>query len=115
MHKVSETRHTNVRRGPLTSGEIETIEDFVGVLQSALVDRVALQSSTNYRKNVIGTGAQFTVYDDTGIGRWGTSNRLPPVVVKCARFQLSGGSATRRSEKTTVQDTRNRRVRITTP
>ena len=94
-------RHTNVRRVPLTSGEIKTIEDFVGVLNLAQVDRVAFESKTDYRKKVIGAGAQFTVYDDAGIGRWGSGSlNLPPAVVKCAHFKLVGASG-----KTAVPDT----------
>ena len=103
--KLSKSRHTHIRRSPLVNGEIKTIEDFLELLQSALVDRVVLQSVDEYRKNVIGTGSQFTVFDDCGIGRWG--NSLPSAVVKCAHFQL-----VRAGEKTTVQDTQNRRVRI---
>lgn len=111
MRKVSAVRHTNIRRGPLTSAEIKTIEDFVEILQSAQVDRVALESITVYRKKVIGTGAQFTVYDDAGIGHWGNGKlNLPSAVVKCAHFKL-----VRASETTTVQDTQNQRVRIATP
>jgi hypothetical protein len=105
MRVLSGARHTNIRRGPLTRGEINTIEDFVEILQWAQVDRVGLQSATVYRKTVIGTGAQFTVYDDGGIGRWGDST-LPSAVVKCTHFQLGN----REGKENTVQDTQNQRV-----
>lgn len=110
MRKVSEARHTNILRGPLVAGEIKTIEDFVGILQSAQVDRVIMASITDYRTNVIGTGAQFTVYDDTGIARFAHSHlNLPSAVVKCAHLQLARGG-----EVTTMVDIQKQQVHIST-
>ena len=106
MLKKSGSRHTNIRRNPPASGEIKTIEDFVRILQSALVDRVVLEDKTTYLKTPLGAGSQFSIYDDKGIST-ALHSDLPPAAIKCVRLQLAqeGG-------RVAPQDSQHRRVSI---
>ena len=91
---------TNVGGLATSHIEIKTINDFLKIVNSGDVHRVELDSILVYRKNLIGSGAQSTIYDDAGIH----PQSLPSAaVVKCARFHLSN--------KKGFPETEDRRVR----
>ena len=97
MPKRSHRPPTRIGRGIPSNTKINGISDFVRALRLAGVDRVMTEDITTMRTTKIGGGSQFTVYDDTGVGRY---LNFPSAVMKCANVELgdefvAGGDANR--------------------
>jgi hypothetical protein len=89
MPKRSHRPPTRIGRGVPSNTKINGIGDFVRALRLAGVDRVMTANITTLRTTKIGGGSQFTVYDDTGVGRY---LNFPSAVVKCANVELGDES-----------------------
>lgn len=95
MRKRSHRPPTRIGRGIPSSAKISGIGDFVRALRLAGVDRVMTEDITTMRTTKIGGGSQFTVYDDTGVGRY---LNFPSAVMKCANVELDDESVARGDE-----------------
>jgi hypothetical protein len=89
MPRRSHRPPTRIGRGIPSNAKINGIGDFVRALRLAGVDRVMTENITTLRTIKIGGGSQFTVYDDTGVGRY---LNFPSAVVKCANVELDDES-----------------------
>jgi len=65
--------------------EIKTLKDFLRIVKSGDVWRAEIDHITTYRSNFIGSGSQFTIFDERGLRLQG----LPSAVIKCPLFHLS--------------------------
>lgn len=86
MIKRSNRSPSPSRKNEVSKTPIQTISDFVSLVQSSRVQRVQCHSLSEYCSEVVSDeGSQFTVYTDGGIVRYDK----PQAVVKCTKLKLS--------------------------
>lgn len=99
MSKYSERTATSLASVLPRASRINTIRDFLELLNVTQIQRVQRESPTTYRSKILNDkGSQFTVYTDDGIKAHGQ----PPSVVKCAKFALGPNSLTLDAETRVV-------------
>lgn len=95
MSNYSERTATSLASVLPRATRINTIRDFLQVLNLSRVRRIQRESSSTYRSKILNDkGSQFIVYTGDGIEAYGQ----PRSVVKCAKFALSTESLTRDAE-----------------
>lgn len=103
MFNYSERTATSLASVLPKATRINTIRDFLELLNITRVKRVQLESSSSYRSKILNDkGSQFIVYTDDGIRAYGQ----PPSVVKCAKFALSPKSLTGDAETRVIKPPR---------
>ena len=81
------------------TADIQSVHDFLQLMQSRGIDRVHLESRSRHCASIVDdSGSQFTVFDDFGIKK----HNQPAAVVKCAKFRF-GSTELLHNEKKKVR------------